>query len=109
MKTLIKSLALVSLVSLVAGCASCKDGCDCDDCMEEGATALNSKPVNTVCPIGKEALGATPAAFTTYDGSTVGFCCAGCVEEFAAWDEEKKAAFVTAAREGNDARLYGDN
>ena len=105
MKSILKAVAVVSAVAIIAGCACCKDGCACEECGEQAA--LGSKPVNKVCPIGREVIGGTPAAVATYDGETIGFCCESCVAEFAAWSDEQKAAFVTAAREGNDERLYG--
>lgn len=105
MKSILKSAAVVSVIALFAGCSSCPEGCACEECAEK--TALSSKPINKVCPVGHEVIGGDPVAVTTYDGETIGFCCEGCVGEFAKWDDGQKAAFVIAAREGNDERLYG--
>ncbi|HED53066.1 MAG TPA: TRASH domain-containing protein [Phycisphaerales bacterium] len=54
------------------------------------------EPVNTMCPIGQESVEAD-AGTIEYKGKTIGFCCPGCSEEFAEWDEAKKDEFVALA------------
>lgn len=55
-----------------------------------------AKPVNEMCPIGKEAI--VPSAGTVeYKGNTIGFCCPGCGKAFLAWDDDRKDEFVAMA------------
>jgi len=56
-------------------------------------------PVNTMCPVGKEA---TVAGVPTldYKGNTIAFCCPGCSEEFMDWEETARDAFVADAKVG---------
>ncbi len=53
----------------------------------------SSKPVNRMCPIGKEPI-ETSGGQSVYKGKVIGFCCPGCDAEFSAWDESKKDEFV---------------
>lgn len=55
-------------------------------------SALN-EPINTECPIGKEPVDPSAGA-TQHDGKTIGFCCPGCDDQFAAWDDARKHAFL---------------
>ncbi|MCK4873861.1 MAG: hypothetical protein KAS72_14165 [Phycisphaerales bacterium] len=58
--------------------------------------AGTDKPINALCPISKEPV--APSTETVeYNGHTIGFCCAGCVKGFLAWDEARKVQFVAAA------------
>ena len=57
------------------------------------ADANDGKPVNAMCPIGKEPV-EDDGGRTEYKGKTIGFCCPGCIEKFEAWDEAKKDEFV---------------
>jgi len=50
-------------------------------------------PVNSMCPIGGEAV-EDDGGSTVYKGNTIGFCCKGCIKKFGAWDEAKKDEFV---------------
>lgn len=59
-------------------------------------------PVNDVCPIGKETIDLTVQTIS-YEGSTVGFCCAMCAGKFEAWDKAKKDEFVATFQ--NAARV----
>ncbi len=55
-----------------------------------------AKPVNAMCPIGKEPV--VPSAGTVeYKGETIGLCCPGCGAQFLAWDEARKDEFVALA------------
>ncbi len=56
----------------------------------------SAKPVNTMCPIGKEPIVAS-AGTLEYEGHTIGVCCPGCADAFLAWDAERKNAFVALA------------
>ena len=56
----------------------------------------SSQPVNSNCPIGKEPVDGK--TFGSYKGETVGFCCPGCDKQFQAWSEERKDAFLAAAK-----------
>lgn len=67
----------------------------------EEAAPGTGKPVNAMCPIGKEAI--VPSVGTIdYKGHTIGFCCPGCSEEFLAWDENARDGFVAAAMAGHE-------
>ena len=55
--------------------------------------------VNSICPIGKEAI--DPEVPTIdYKGNTIGFCCPGCSAKFMAWSEKERDFFVAAAKAG---------
>ena len=58
------------------------------------AESDSSKPVNAMCPIGKEPV-EVDGGRTVYKGKTIGFCCPGCIGKFNAWDESKKDEFVS--------------
>lgn len=59
------------------------------------------KPVNAMCPVGKEAIDpATPTV--TYKGKTIGFCCDGCSEKFLSWADADKDQFVALAMAGKE-------
>lgn len=63
------------------------------------ATAADDKPINAMCPIGKEPI--VPSAGTIeYKGQTIGLCCPGCGKAFLAWDEERRDEFVALAIRG---------
>lgn len=64
---------------------------------ETGAlTQSAAKPVNAMCPIGKEPI--VPSAGTVeYKGKTIGLCCPGCGAQFLAWEESRKDEFVALA------------
>lgn len=57
----------------------------------------SSKPVNTMCPIGKEPI-VEGIQTIVYKGDTLGFCCMGCSDEFMAWEESAKDNFVANAK-----------
>jgi YHS domain-containing protein len=60
------------------------------------AASKSQKPVNAMCPIGKEPI--VPSVGTIeYKGNTLGFCCPGCSKDFTAWDEAQKDEFVALA------------
>lgn len=52
--------------------------------------------VNTMCPIAHEAIDGE--TFVEVNGVRVGFCCAGCDEEFAGWTAQRKAAFIAESQ-----------
>ncbi len=64
-------------------------------CLAPLATA-GGDPINAMCPIGKEPIVAS-AGTVAYKGNTIGLCCPGCAQQFLAWDEARKDAFVTLA------------
>mgnify|MGYP000134051330 CR=1 FL=1 len=56
-------------------------------------------PVNTMCPIGKEAtVDGVPSL--EYKGNTIAFCCPGCSDEFMGWEESARDYFVANAKMG---------
>ena len=89
MKTAISVLALSSAALLFAGCSCCK--CNDDSKAAGGATAAAAMPMNAVCPVGGKSTAGTGAT-TTYNGKTVGFCCADCAAEWAAMSTSAKDA-----------------
>lgn len=63
------------------------------------AQAVDEKPINAMCPIGKEPI--VPSAGTIeYKGHTIGLCCPGCGKAFLAWDEQRRDEFVALAMRG---------
>ena len=77
-------------------------------CLTLGATAVIAqqrgtqstqsqiKSVNEMCPIGKRPVD-PDATRVMYMGQSVGFCCGGCAEKFAAWDNSEKENFILLA------------
>ena len=64
-------------------------------------TQQAAKPINAMCPIGKEPI--VPSAGTVeYKGKTIGLCCPGCGVAFLAWDEARKDDFVVLAAAGRE-------
>ena len=61
----------------------------------------SSKPINAMCPIGKEPIEESGGQ-SVYKGKIIGFCCPGCDAEFSAWDESKKDEFVALAMTGSE-------
>lgn len=60
------------------------------------ANAADDKPINAMCPIGKEPI--VPSAGTIeYKGQTIGLCCPGCGKAFLAWEEDRRDEFVALA------------
>ncbi|MCC6285666.1 MAG: hypothetical protein IT439_10290 [Phycisphaerales bacterium] len=50
-------------------------------------------PENELCPVGKEPIDPkTPTV--TYKGHEIGFCCPGCDDDFLAWPDKEKDAFI---------------
>jgi hypothetical protein len=69
----------------------------------EGAHAapIADKPINAMCPIGKEPI--VPSAGTVeYKGHTIGLCCPSCGKAFMAWDEKRRDTFVALAMRGEE-------
>jgi YHS domain-containing protein len=58
--------------------------------------ADHGRPINAMCPIGKEPIQAG-AATIEYDGHVLGFCCPACGKAFLAWDQKRRDEFVTLA------------
>ncbi len=113
MKKIFAMLAAVSAMSLAACSVNsnkgeCKDGAECTDkaaCCEKGAAECKdagkqgggAAPVNSKCPVSGEALPAD-AKTVSFNGQTVGFCCAGCVGKFEAMGADAKSAALTKAK-----------
>ncbi|TWU46769.1 hypothetical protein [Rubripirellula reticaptiva] len=89
MRYFISSTAGLLLVfATVAGCNKSADTATTSPTPEAvEATAVNF--ANAKCPI----MGGKPSAelTTEYDGKTIGFCCDGCPEKWAALTDEDKA------------------
>lgn len=62
--------------------------------------------INKDCPVGKEPIDGE--TFVTFEGHTIGFCCPGCDSQFLAWDETRRAAFVTASLSGDEPAELAD-
>lgn len=65
-----------------------------------------AEPVNTACPIGKEAI-AESAGTVTHEGHEIGFCCPGCADAFNAWEGTRKDGFITLAMAGKEPGAAG--
>lgn len=59
-----------------------------------------AKPINKICPVEKGEV--DPALTTEHKGRTVGFCCAGCVDEFKK-DPAKYMAIIAKEAPAKDA------
>ena len=65
------------------------------------AQSATAKPVNAMCPIGKEPI-IESAGTVEYKGHTVGLCCPSCGKNFLAWSEGRKDTFIAAALQGTE-------
>ena len=102
-----KSTLITGLV-VCACCAPVSLAQDHHGSQEHGAHAHTEKPLNRMCPIGKEPIVETVPTIE-YKGETIGFCCPGCDEEFLAWNEAKRDAFVTNSKAGRDIIAQHDD
>ena len=64
------------------------------------------EPVNSACPIGKEAIIAS-AGTVTHEGHEIGLCCPGCADAFNAWEDSRKDGFVELAMAGKEPGAVG--
>lgn len=118
MKKIFAMLAAVSAMSLAACSVNsnkgeCADSAECKDkaacCTTDGACkdkaageckdtqGGGAAPVNTKCPVSGEALPAD-AKTVSFNGQSVGFCCAGCVGKFEAMGADAKSAALAKAK-----------
>jgi YHS domain-containing protein len=67
----------------------------------QAAHDAQAKPINAMCPIGKEPIQAS-AKTIEYKGNVIGFCCPSCSKAFMAWDENRRDAFVDLALAGDE-------
>ena len=88
MKTLYCSLLLTIVAILVPPIA-------------DSAASTDAKPINAMCPIGKEPIIAS-AGTIEYAGKTIGLCCPGCGKAFLAWERSRRDAFVALAMRGEE-------
>lgn len=93
--------ALIASIITCACCAPITLAQDGHDNHAHHAQTDNNTPVNAMCPIGKEPI-VEGVPTIQYKGETIAFCCPGCSEEFMAWDDTKRDAFVVLAKAGNE-------
>jgi len=98
------------LLTALFACACCAPISLAQDHHDDHAhhtQADTKKPVNKMCPIGEEPI-VEGVPTIEYKGDTIGFCCPGCNEEFMAWDEAKRDAFVASAKMGHEMHATHD-
>lgn len=92
-------IASVASLSLLGACAN-KGAC-CDTTANAAAKSDGSVAVvNTMCPVGGddfETKTRPTDLARTWNGTSIGFCCEGCVKQFDKMSDEKKTATATAA------------
>ena len=92
------AVASAAMVLGLSGLVACSSS-DKDTSAAEAQAANAATPVNTMCPIGKEAI--TEAGGVVLVGSdTVAFCCEGCQVMFAELPAAKQAEYVNLAKQG---------
>ncbi|MCA9291839.1 MAG: hypothetical protein KDA25_11975 [Phycisphaerales bacterium] len=96
-RPLVRSLCLVAALLAAPAAVSASSPASA----ARPTVAKTVKPMNAMCPIGKEPIVAT-AGTVTYKGHVIGLCCPSCGGEFMAWSEPDKDAFVTAALAGRE-------
>ena len=99
MTTMIKAL-VAGLVLGAAAMGGCQSGC-CGECQKPAADvkateAKAAGPVNTVCAIENEDP-VDESVTVAWRGQTVGFCCPGCIKEWAKLNDSQKDAAVAKA------------
>ncbi len=94
MRTIITAAAIASLMGLGA-CANNK-AADAKGA-PAGATANAGMLANSKCPIMPDHP-IDPSVTVAYKGSKVGFCCAGCIDEWDKMSESKKNEMLAKAK-----------
>lgn len=100
MTTMMKVLT-AGLVLGAAAMGGCKSGC-CGECQTPAAgdvkatEAKAAGPVNSVCAIENEDP-VDESVTVAWRGQTVGFCCPGCIKEWAKLSDSQKDAAVAKA------------
>lgn len=99
-------LALIPLVAALAA-ASCQSskpaaspsatakpaGDVCDQKPHESAKTVTGKPINTICPIGHDAVyDGSPRV--SYQGHVIAFCCEGCYAKWEKMDDAARSAML---------------
>ena len=81
--------AATLVLSTLSGCSPSTESTSSDESIEVPAAVQTVNFANTKCPI----MGGKPTAELTaqYEGGTIGFCCEGCPEKWAALSAEAKA------------------
>ena len=99
-----KNRSALVLLAAAACCAAMVVGCESSskDKKAEAAPAAAPKQasmgvVNTKCPV-MPSHEAGSKATTSYQGQTVGFCCAGCVPKWNAMTDAQKAEALAKAK-----------
>ena len=101
MKLMLRTALLCALFGLSSSAAFAKDAAPAKDAKKDAKAA---KPINKICPV--EGGEIDPEVTITHKGKVIGFCCAGCDEEFKK-DPAKYLAII--AKEGEkDAKKEGD-
>jgi len=97
MRTIMTAAAVASLAMLGA-CASDKASGSRETKTTPDAAIANAGMVsNSKCPIMPDHL-IDPAVTVAYKGKKVGFCCAGCIDEWDKMSESKKNEMLAKAR-----------
>lgn len=88
------SAALIAILTMV-GCNQSNESTTETPPVDTNTAAQSVSFANTKCPI----MGGTPKAelTTEFDGKTIGFCCAGCPEKWAALSDDEKTAKLAKA------------
>ena len=68
------------------------------------ATSRPTARLNATCPISGALLGADAPTFS-YQGRTIGICCAGCEKAFLSWSKEKRDAYLLENRHAVDLQF----
>ena len=94
-----KSIGIIVLVltlGLVVSATRAAGSSGGGSCAVTSAKASDSDtPVNTICPVMGGAIPSNTPYRVTYNGKTIGFCCAQCVKEFKAHPEKYASKLPT--------------
>lgn len=86
MRNLLASTAVLAACAWLPGCS----GPTTETPTDSNASQMSSQPINRNCPIMEGEV--TPEGGTvSWNGQTIGFCCEGCSEKWAALSDEEKA------------------
>lgn len=98
LKTTYRTLAVLGI------CSALLTGCKKEEGSAAGDGSSPALAINASCPIMPENGVSLKAPTVQYNGMTIGFCCAECVDKWNAWPDSKKAEFIAAekkAKAGN--------
>ena len=97
MRNTLRTVAAAGMICLAGTFVGCKSG---DKNGDAATTQPSMGMINDTCPM-MEGHGVNEDVTVSYKGSTIGFCCEGCVGAWNDLSDEEKASKVAMMKKGN--------